>query len=34
MARYPLPFPCCFEPRIPGLDAKKLEELIHASVTV
>ncbi|KIJ15631.1 hypothetical protein PAXINDRAFT_114873 [Paxillus involutus ATCC 200175] len=28
---YPLPFPCSFEPRIPGMDAKKLEEIINAS---
>ncbi|KAF9222448.1 cytochrome P450 [Gyrodon lividus] len=27
---HPLPFPCSFVPRIPGMDAKKLEEMIKA----
>ncbi|KAF8132069.1 cytochrome P450 [Boletus edulis] len=31
MTTYPLPFPCRFEPRMPGMDAKKLEELTHAT---
>ncbi|KAF8552962.1 cytochrome P450 [Imleria badia] len=29
---YPLPFPCRFEPRIPGMDVKKLEELTLANI--
>ena len=32
ITRYPLPFPCRLEPRIPGMDAARLEELILASV--
>ncbi|KAF9237052.1 hypothetical protein BU15DRAFT_63434 [Melanogaster broomeanus] len=31
IARYPLQFPCSFVPRIPGMDAHKLEELIIAN---
>ncbi|KAF9237851.1 cytochrome P450 [Melanogaster broomeanus] len=31
LTRHPLPFPCSIVPRIPGMDASKLEEMINAN---
>ncbi|KAF9235264.1 cytochrome P450 [Melanogaster broomeanus] len=34
ISTYPLPFPCSIVPRIPGMDANKLEELIDANAVL